>query len=334
MDYSAAVPVEMDEVMVEGEEEEGNKEIIVEVAPSARMSPVDAAIVDAEPSFSAFPPIINTPVDSPTASGFQSGGAATPTPSTWPPAPTDIPAVPSRLPDAISVVASGLAAEHAEAGTPGDSAEVLVEHASVRAEAPGSVSEVKVVDEPEESRAQVSKEHSNADAEGTEQEVAADEPAEPSSTALAAQQQEGDLEDQDVPENEYDEFIIEASHQEHHEDGEDVDEESMEDVIPPILLVFSETHHRSLFYPLPADVEHPLPSSSTEPTEPLCADRAEELVHVPLEDFFTELRGELGEEWREDRGIDMVLDQRDVRLAIRQVSVLTFYPLFLPSARR
>jgi hypothetical protein len=157
MDYAAAVPVEDDEVMIEGEEEEGNKEMVqvVDVAPSARMSPVDAPIVDAEPSFSAFTPIISTPVDSSTASGFPSGGGLSRlASSSWPPAPTDVPAVPSRLPDAISVLDSGLAAEHAvEGGAPGESADVVIEHASVRAEAPASgnvsVSEVKLAEEPE-----------------------------------------------------------------------------------------------------------------------------------------------------------------------------------------
>ncbi len=321
--------VDMDEEMEEGDREDDGDELMVvteedekleEPSRSARMSPVDEPPL-VIPSFSPFPTLQPSPIHSPALSQPLESNPET-TPPTWPPAPTDVPAVPSQLPDALSVVESGIAAVHEEARQAEDGTAV-VETASVRTEPARSVMEGNVVegggggDELEEEHQEQLVDDS------TEQIEAFYEPTTVQDMAADIQPRP---EDQLPSTDEYDE-LIEQQHHDHdqvHVDVEEDLEESMEDVIPPILLIFSDVLSRSLFFPLPNDVDSP----SSLVGDVVLEQKVEEIAHAPLEEFFAELRLALGEEWDETRGIDMVLEQRDVQLTIKEVSLCLLRNLF------
>lgn len=126
-------------------------------------------------------------------------------------------------------------------------------------------------------------------------------------------------------------------------DGEDHPEQ------PPFILVERvDGVYQPLFTPIPLDLQDALrlelDSRSTEVSvdedaqtevvtdfaSPLISeDVAEDLLKAPLSDLFTTLRAALGSDWDENRGSEMFLSEKKLRLRIGEVSFAASVTLFV-----
>jgi hypothetical protein len=228
----------------------------------------------------------------------------------WPPAPTEVPAVPSMLPTALSVPDAATeegAHEKGEAGR--EEASVVAEPAgSVGAEAAQAVEvdgvEVDGVKGVEEKDVQ----KTNGD----------------SGDAVREEYQTVQAEiKNDVGKTNGD--VGEADEEDPHTVQEEENlEDSKTDVNPseemPIVLVISNVLHQPLFAPLPSDLEY----ESDEPIgPPILAGMAVDVYGAALSEVFQGLRDALArsdDAFSVKRGKEMVLEQQELSLRVGEVS--------------
>ncbi len=252
-------------------------------------------------------------------------------PVTWPPAPTDLPAVPSRLPDALSAAtyahppvddASAEPGAHAEADVRAGAGLPGVETASVKAEPAESVAPTEMGGPTVLAREAADAGLAAGPVNGLmKHTISADDSA--ANGAPADHVGEPDVAQEDEDEDEQE------------DEGADFDEDTTEDLLPPILLHFGAAV-QPLFFPLPGDVDIDVAPAEGEAEaagaartgtgtgaalnpDPLLVDRADDLLFTPLEVFFGALRSAAGDDWAEDKHVDMVLEQKDVQLTISEV---------------
>jgi hypothetical protein len=104
------------------------------------------------------------------------------------------------------------------------------------------------------------------------------------------------------------------------------------DLLPPIIIVITNTRHQPLFAPLPAGVEYPFPSAGSgevgkttsgagwDTLSPILPDLQAELADAPMSELFMALRVSLGEEFAAERGKELVIYQEELGLKVGEVS--------------
>ncbi|KAJ9101259.1 hypothetical protein QFC21_003478 [Naganishia friedmannii] len=99
------------------------------------------------------------------------------------------------------------------------------------------------------------------------------------------------------------------------------------DLLPPIIIVVNNTRHQPLFAPLPAGVEYSFPSAGSDEaakttaarwdiSSPILPDLQAELADAPIIELFMALRISLGEEFAASRGKELVIYQEELGLKI------------------
>ncbi|KAJ9110627.1 hypothetical protein QFC19_001456 [Naganishia cerealis] len=211
----------------------------------------------------------------------------------WPPAPTEVPAVPSLLPSALAV--PNVVAPDADGGV--DAQIPTGDMANMEKNGAGREESASVVAEPAGSVRAGEGEGSVRADEGLVQSGTAeheDDVASPASVLDAAQSTAGT--------------------QQQHAD------------LPPIVIVIDSTRHQPLFSPLPAGVEYPFPVPASESgdqqrrewdtSSPILPDLQAELADAPMSELFMALRVSLGEDFAEERGKELVIYQEELGLKV------------------
>lgn len=219
----------------------------------------------------------------------------------WPPAPTEVPAVPSMLPSVLAVPDVSAEADHERPQDPG-----LGEEASVIAEPAGSV---RAGEAPREIDAGVNGERQEKE-DGTEKVI----------NSGAEKKVIGDVNGEDSHKEE------QTAEPTRVDNGTVADDSKGAIVDPPqshempIVLVISNVHYQPLFAPLPADIEY----ESDEPIEsPILAGMAVDLYGAALSEIFQGLRDALAhgdDAFSIKRGKELVLEQQELSLRVGEVS--------------
>ena len=231
----------------------------------------------------------------------------------WPPAPTDVPVVPSMLPSALAVPDISTEVDHVRPQDPG-----LGEEASVVAEPAQSV-------RAGEAQREI---HAGVNGERQEKEVGAEEVI----NSGAEKKVNGDGNGEDTRKEEQtaettrvDEGIVADDSRRAIIDPPQSDE-------MPIVLVISNVLHQPLFAPLPADIEY----ESDEPiATPILAGMAVDLYGAALSEIFQGLRDALAhgdDAFSIKRGKELVLEQQELSLRVGEVSPSGIYRIWFPRA--
>lgn len=221
----------------------------------------------------------------------------------WPPAPTEVPAVPSMLPSALAVpdAVTEEAGAHEQIGESGRGKE-----ASVIAEPAGSVG------------ANAASLDVAAGVEGAGQDANGN--AGENINGGAEKDTNGDLggDKIDVKDEEI-ATTVQAEDDLTAEDSKaDIKPSQSDDM--PIVLVISDTNHQPLFAPLPSDLEY----ESDEPVgPPILAGMAVDVYGAALSEVFQGLRDALAhgnDAFSVKRGKELVLEQQELSLRVGEVS--------------
>jgi hypothetical protein len=234
-----------------------------------------------------------------TAATSVNGGDAGKDEEKWPPAPTEVPAVPSMLPSVLAVPDASVDKAGAVAAESGRG-----EEASVVAEPAGSV------------RA----EDASRDIDGGVDGAVNGDDAGGVSTNGVEKEVSGDVDGQDAREEELAETVQgESETVAGGSIATDINTPQSQKM--PIVLVISNVRHQPLFATLPSDVEY----ESDEPVgPPILAGMAVDLYETALSEIFQGLRDALAhsdDAFSIKRGKELVLEQQELSLRVGEVSL-------------
>ncbi|KAJ9118765.1 hypothetical protein QFC22_003986 [Naganishia vaughanmartiniae] len=218
----------------------------------------------------------------------------------WPPAPTEVPAVPSLLPSALAVP-DRVDSENGVLSSSG-------REGKLHAEASGRVGR-------EETESVVAEPAGSVRA------------AEAATSVRANGNHGGDDED--------DASSVFTAKSELGENTAGGTGTKQKDPLPPIIVVVSNTRHQPLFAPLPAGIEYAFPSADSDESgkatsvgwdtsSPILPDLQTDLADAPICELFVALRISLGEEFAETRGKELIIYQEELGLKVGEVSTAFF----------